>query len=664
MTLTHVLTPLTLGQVTIPNRVVRTAHHTGFAGAGGSDAMITYHVERAKGGCGLTILEATAVHPSSRLRHGPGLFQPSIIDEFHELMAAVSPHGMIVFQQLWHGGHLVPGFDGGPPLAVSAIPGHSGTVGRPATRAEIAEIVEAFGQAALNCRRGGLHGVEIAAGHGYLLHQFMSAYYNDRTDEYGGDFDNRARIVLEVLAAVRRIAGADFVLGLRVSPSEAPGGVSEDDLIQLVARVEAEGLADYLNISYGDYYRPDATAGAMDKATGYELPLTARLGASTRLPRLVNGRFRTLEEADQAIREGSAEMVGMTRAHIADPALVRKTREGRADQVRPCIGCNQGCLGGVRRVGAIGCTVNPAVGLEASLSEDLIVTAAAPRKVLVVGGGPAGMEAARVAALAGHQVILAEAASRLGGAVNLASLAPRSRGLADIAVWLEQEIYRLGVDVRLSSYLEASDILAEQADAVIIATGSLPRMDGFQLADPGRSLAGHDLPHVHSAAGLLADPAIKVGASAVVLDTVGHMEGLAITEHLLSKGAEVTFVSHLAGFATFAQAAGRDGAIFEHLHNAGNLTVLLKHELVEIRPGECLLRPLYDLQNRRARALPADTVVMVTPNLPLRGLYDDLRDSHPDIVLIGDALSPRDLQVAIAEGHRAGRSVQVQGVRP
>jgi hypothetical protein len=267
------------------------------------------------------------------------------------------------------------------------------------------------------------------------------------------------------------------------------------------------------------------------------------------------------------------------------------------------------------------------------------------------------MEAARVAALAGHRVILAEAQSQLGGAVRIAQLAPHARALGDITYWLEQEIYRLGVEVRTSTYLDAHDALSEAANTIIVATGSLPRRDGFQLSNPGAPIAGYELPHVLSSMEVLAQPKGEAVARAVVLDSVGHMEGVSVAEHLLARGAEVTFVSHLASFAPVAQAAGRDGHLLQRLHAHRTFTLLLRCELVSINSSECVVRPLYDLQRRHTQTVPADLVVMVTPNEPLRSVYDDLRSVHGDVRLVGDALSPRDLQIAIAEGHQAGRSV-------
>ena len=260
--------------------------------------------------------------------------------------------------------------------------------------------------------------------------------------------------------------------------------------------------------------------------------------------RMTAGRFQTLEEADQLIRSDVADMVAIVRAMIADPQLMTKTLAGKAEDVRPCIGCNQGCVGGIMGpLHQMGCTVNPVVGFERTLSEDLIQKTATPKKVVIVGGGPAGMEAARMAATVGHKVVLFEAQSSLGGAVNIAKRAPNLHPIGDIALWLEREIYRLGVDVRLATYAEKSEIDAEKPDAVIIATGSTPRMDGWQANVPDMRARGMVQPHVHSSHTIFDVPTGKLGKTAVIYDDVGHFEALAVAEYLVKQGVAVTFIT-------------------------------------------------------------------------------------------------------------------------
>jgi 2,4-dienoyl-CoA reductase-like NADH-dependent reductase (Old Yellow Enzyme family) len=586
------------------------------------------------------------VHPSSRLFE-LGIFRESIVEDYQRLMAQCRPHSMKVFAQLWHGGNLYNAYDSGPSWAVSDIPGMLGKVGLRMTRAMIQELVAAYAQCAVRARDGGLDGVEVHAAHGYLPQQFLSPVYNDRTDEWGGPFENRIRFLLEVLRAVRAAVGGKLAISVRLSSSDMPGGLGIDDNQQVIRALEAEQLIDMVNVSRGDYYLVDTMVGGMQHPTGYEVPTSGEIASVATVPRLLAGRFRTLEDADQLIRDGAADMVSMVRAHIADPDLVRKTREGRALEVRPCIGCNQQGRGG-----RIGCAVNPSSGVEDQLSEDLITQTPAPKKVLVVGGGPAGMEAARVAALKGHRVVLCEASPSLGGMLNVAKRAPKSANFGDIVVWLENEVYRLGVEVRLNTYVDSADVEAEGADHVIVATGSTPRMDGLQPTFPAQAVPGVDQPHVRSSIEVLTERR-DWGRTAVVLDTVGDYEGLAVTEHLLAQGLKVTYVTPATAMAAKSE---RDWPAFERFVQLGEFETRTRHHLVEIQQGQVLLRPRLAGQEQISTA-PADTVVLVTENRPLRELYEALQALGASAAIVGDARQPRDLLSAMWEGHGAGRAI-------
>jgi 2,4-dienoyl-CoA reductase-like NADH-dependent reductase (Old Yellow Enzyme family)/thioredoxin reductase len=641
MALTLVSQPLRLGPIEIKNR-------TSLGGpASLSDDFLAYHLERAKGGCALTILEAASVHPTSMVHYG--LFEDSVIPGFQRLAKAVKPHGMKVLQQLWYGGNLYRGAGGATPISVSTRPGYMGVVGRAATADDIRMLVEAYVQAALRCREGGLDGVEIHAGHGYSFSQFLSSAYNDRTDEYGGPIENRARFLLETLRAVRAATGPEFAVGLRLSASEAPNFLSAAENRQVIGLVQAEGLADYLNVSFGDYYKMETMVGGLNRPMGYELDAASEILSAAKVPRMVAGRFRALDEAETVLREGIADMVSMVRAQIADPHLVRKTLEGKPEEVRPCIACNQGCVG--KPTGRIGCTVNPTAGFEAELREDNLPRPATPKTVLVVGGGPAGLEAARTAAAMGHRVVLAEAAPKLGGQVVASRRAPGLHIFGDALQWLEDEVYRLGVEVRLGAYMDADDVRALAPDAVVIATGAEPRTDGFQLDAPGEPVIGVDLPHVASSVDVLTGANHLEGRSALVVDGIGGYEAVAVAEHFFNQGKAVTFVTHLSDFGPIND--WRSTRALERM-DRGDFTLLTRHQLREIRPGECLVRRAYAPQDK---VIAAEAVVLVAPKVPRQDLYSALLGEVAQLALVGDAMSPRDMQFAISEGHRAARAI-------
>ena len=657
MALTHIHTPLRLGPVEVKNRVVRTAHATNLGGGTMSDALIGYHRARAEGGVGLSIIEILSVHPTTPATLN--VFTPGIGEGYRKLVDVVRPHGMKLFQQLWHGGHNALPVDGSPPWSASDVPSPTiGVTPQPMNQAMIDEIVAAYADTARQCEAWGLDGVEIHGAHGYLPAQFLSRNANRRDDAYGGSLENRMRFLLEVVTAVRRAVSPGFAVGVRMAPDLSAGGIGVDDVRQVVTALEERRLIDFVDVSLGDYHAFPKLIGAMHEPLGYEMATSAPIARAARTPAIVTGRFRTLEEADQVIRAGDADLVALTRAHIADPELVSKTLACHPERVRPCIACNQGCVGGLLGPAArMGCTVNPAVGLEDSLEDTRLQPAVMPRRVLVVGGGPAGMEAARVAALRGHRVTLAEAADKLGGALRIAARAPQRHGIGDIVAWLEQEIYRLGVEVRLSSYLGADDIRREAPEAVILATGSLPRMDGVQLSHPGEPIDGIDRPHVLSSWDLLTERPPRAVRSAVVIDDVGHYEGVAAAEHLVALGAEVHFVTRHTAFAHQMEAALSAEPALQRLAR-GRFHLHLRTRALAIGPDHVELLPAYlSPAGPGAFRVAAERVVFISHNAPCRNLADELADSGLPLRLIGDACSPRFLPTALREGRLAGVAI-------
>jgi 2,4-dienoyl-CoA reductase-like NADH-dependent reductase (Old Yellow Enzyme family)/pyruvate/2-oxoglutarate dehydrogenase complex dihydrolipoamide dehydrogenase (E3) component len=658
MSLKRVFEPLTIRGCEIPNRISRSAHATSLHHYGAiTDRLIDYHVARAKGGVGLTFLEGTAVHPTSA--SSLANYDDSVIPSYARLMAAIRPHGMRVFQQIVHTGHMYPLSTQLPPWGVSAVPSPmTGLVASPIGQEEIDTIIAAFAAAALRCRKGGIEGVEIHGAHGYLIMQFLSPLVNTRTDRYGGSLENRMRFLRELLIAVRKAVGDDYPLGVRLGASIAQGSIGTDELAEVVRLLEAENLIDFINASWTDYYEFRFIA-AMDQPTGYQVPNSAKLTtAAVKAARFVVGRFRTLEEAEQVLRDDVADMVHMTRAHIADPDIVRKTRAGHPERVRACIACNQACWHGTSTGWPLACTINPAAGMEGTLNEDLIVPAHKPKRVLVIGGGPAGMEAARVARLCGHHVTLAEAGPDLGGQLTVARRAPFLHTIGDIAFWLEQEIYRLGVEVRTNSYFDVADVLAHQPDHVVIATGAVPRGNGLQYGAPHAPIKGYDLPHVISAEELLTSPDRKLGQHALVFDDVGHYEALAAAEYLIDQGAAVTFATRYGSIGPQLDPLSRVDPAMRRFAAKGRFTPMLRARVEAIEPGRARVRALYQSE---AAEVPADTVVLITAREPMRDVYDGLRASGfrlgENLVIVGDAHAPRDLQFAIAEGHRMVRAM-------
>ncbi len=654
MAFTHVDTPLRIAGTTLRNRIFRSGHGTGLGIGGIGEDFIAYHAERARGGVALSILEILSVHPTSP-SFLPLFSAPQLGDGYRRLVDACAIHGMALYQQIWHGGHNAVLYDGSVTWSASDVPSPfwGGTPPIPMTKGMIDEVVGCFAQAARRLQDWGLQGVEIHAAHNYLVQQFLQPSTNQREDDYGGPLENRARFLLELLEAVREAVSGDFAVGIRVGLSADGGPSDAEELSTVIGMVQDRNLIDFLDVSHAGYYALSENIGGMDKAVGHELPHNAPLRHAAKVPVLAIGRFRTMEEADQVIRAGEADMIGMTRATIADPELVNKSLAGRIDEVRPCIACLQDCLGGLMGAGRLGCVVNPAVGQEARLSESLLPPANPPRRVVVIGGGPSGMSAARLAARRGHQVTLFEAEAKLGGAVKLAARAPARDGIADIAVWLEEEVYRSGVDVRLSSYADAADVAAENPDTVIVATGSWPRSNGVLASAPGAPIGGMGHPTVASSNDLMSGPLPAAGTRAVVIDDIGHYEPIAVAETLVAAGVHVDFVTRHVAFAPYLENTFQNEAHLRRLTRSGQFTLRTRTRAIDISDAGVAVIPTFqDVGGNGGEILQADTVVVVTANAANRTLHDELRDIGIKSELSGDALSPRFLGAAIRDGYK------------
>jgi 2,4-dienoyl-CoA reductase-like NADH-dependent reductase (Old Yellow Enzyme family) len=648
----HVLAPIEIAGCRIRNRIARTAHVTGLARDGIGEAFVAFHEARARGEVGLTILEISSVHPSSPTDVRG--YDDAVLEGYARLLPRVHAHGMRIVQQLWHGGHHTVPLDGGPPWSASEVPSAVlGIVPHAMTKPEIAEVVQGFAESARRCRVAGVDGVELHFAHGYLVGQFLSPLTNRRDDEYGGSFEKRMRIAREVLSAVRAAVGPGYPVGARLSAEEgAPGGISVEDSIETARVLEATGELDFLDVSLGSYLAFSKVIGAMDEPHGYELPLAERVTRAVRMPTLVTGRITSLAEADAIVASGQADMVSLVRATLADPDLVRKSREGRAAEVRPCIGCNQGCVGGLQGLpGRVGCIGNPRAGNETTVPE--VLRASAPLRVLVAGGGPAGLEAARTAALRGHAVVLHEEGSATGGQLRIARRAPQRGEIGDITDWLDAEALRLGVEVRLGSRVDRALVAREAPDAVIVATGSRARTDGLQAACPGARVDGLEGARVCSSRELL-EGRVEPAATALVLDDVGHYEAVGAAEFLLAAGGSVTFASRFERLMPLLDLTLQTEPTLARLHSTGRFRFHGRQRLVRVGGGRALLR---SLDGGRDEDVAAELVVLVAGSLPERSLADALVGAGCKVLVVGDARGPRYLQAAIHEAHHAVRGL-------
>lgn len=660
-----VFEPFALNGVTLANRIVRTSQGTGLTANGlVSEHSAAWHLARARGGLGGMFLEPGQVHWSS-----PAFLDytgDEVVESVARLTSALHDEGAKVFQQFMHGGPTNIPVDGSAPWSASHVPDPGlGMLPVPLTAWMIDEVVDGFAAAARRAQQAGVDGVEVHAGHGYLFSAFLSPATNRRTDAYGGSFENRCRLLVQTLRAMREAVGSGYVIGVRLSPDGPEDQTTIADVADIARLLEAEGLIDYVNVSYGSHYQRDLLMGGVHEPPGYQRGVAAAVRARVGLPILAAGRMATLADAEELLTSGVADLVSMTRATIADPDLVRKTRAGRADEVRPCIACNQACAGGLNTKGKVTCTVNAAAGRELGWADETIRPAASPGHLVVVGGGPAGLEAARVGALAGHRVTLLEAADRLGGQLRLAARSPHRAGTAAVIPYFERALELLDVDVRTGHRADAAAVAALVPDAIVVAAGATPRIDGFQTWLPGRALPG--LAEIELLTGWDVLAGAPLGERVLLLDELGHYESLDVAEQLVGAGHEVHLVTRYSTLAANLEMRWEMiGAVHVARFLGKGLHLHARSLVLEVGPGRA------DIASLEARdqicSLAVDTHVFMSGHLPDRELQSALAELGVPLRVVGDANGPRLLEAAVFEGNQAVRSLEpgvarVRGVR-
>lgn len=649
------LTPYLLGGVPLRNRVVFPGHTTNF----GADSLPgarhrDYLARRARGGAALVITEAIRVHPTSAGRDSTlGSYHPDAVAAFRELTDAVHGEGAAILAQVMHAGRQANGDSARTAAwAPSAIPWtFGGPVPHAMTRADIAVVVEAFAVAAARMHEAGFDGLEVHLGHGHLLQQFLSPATNTRTDEYGGDLAGRLRLTREVLAAVRAAVPPDHPIGLRVSGEEfLEGGLDLESTVEAVASLAEDHPFAFLHVSHSAYVGQASLSTQIADMTHGPAPFRALprrfRQAFPGTPVIAVCRIDDIDVASDLVREGDADLVAMARAQIADPDLVRKAIEGRAHETRSCLACNQACIGRIELNLPLSCVVNPSAGEERAHASLLVDAAARPgRSVLVVGGGPAGLEAATTAARAGADVVLVEREAQCGGQVRVvADRMPKRARLARLVEEQEAEAVRLGVDVRRSTALGdpgAPD--PRHFDHVLIATGSRPQvraLDGpVPVWDSDATLAA-----------LAPGAPPLTGRRVAVIDDEGGWPGASLVEALADAGAEVHLVSAGAGLFPRVTLYSRLGLV-DRLGGAGVRTHLLRGAVRATADG-LVLR---DVVGGSEEVLAGVDLVVDLPARAARdAAYAELEDAGlaSRVHVVGDAQAPRSLTEATHEARR------------
>jgi 2,4-dienoyl-CoA reductase-like NADH-dependent reductase (Old Yellow Enzyme family)/thioredoxin reductase len=649
--LANLFRPIRVGPFTLKNRIAVSPHGPMMADGGLlTRQYVDYEIEKAKGGAGLIIMSFGIADPQapdlmSTYRALVHTWRRENIPYFKEIVDAAHGYDCRVFFQFGENPF-------GTHIAASAIP-HTGSSGysREMTHGDIRRMMDNYARCAEPLAEAGLDGVEMH-GHGDFFSDFFSPSINRRQDNYGGSIENRMRFFFEAADVIRGVIGCDKVLGARVSVDDnLPGSLPLADGVNIARLMAESGKLDYLNIDTAvePQVLPRIIA-PMYAEQGYELYAAEAVKKVVRdLPIFTIGRIVDPDFADAIIGDGRADVVAMARALIADPELPNKAKDGRLDDIRPCLGDNQECMGRILQGIPLGCTVNPTAGRETEWGIGKLQRAARPRKVLVIGGGPAGMEAARVAALRGHDVHLVEKTDSLGGQVLLAERLPGRADIGRFLPWHRGQLEKLGVTVRLGTEATVETIERVAPDAVVLATGAEWQKSGFNSMD-FQETPGWDQAHVLSLTDVVSGR-VEAGRRVVVFDLKGFVEAPGVAELLAAGGRQVEIVTPFAKLGVSELDLTLQWPyLMSRLLAAG--VVITPDTMAEaIEPKAVKVVNLY---SRESRTIPADHVVIISGRLPNDELHDALASRSLELHRVGDCASPRNIGKAFREGYEAG----------
>jgi mycofactocin system FadH/OYE family oxidoreductase 2 len=650
----YLFSPLKLGTVEVKNRISFQPHLTNLAvGNLPSERQMYYWGERAKGGAGLIITEEMSVHPTDMAYEKLiDVYHSEVIPGFKKITDYVHQFDSKIFAQLNHNGQQCDGSISRLPVwAPSPMPD---VLFRETPKEmepeDIEEVARYFAKSAIFAREGGFDGIELQFGHSSLARQFLSPLTNFRSDEYGGSLENRLRAPLRFIAAVRKAVGNDFTLGVRMCADEMiPGGLDLVQVQEICSHFEASGLIDFMDLSIATFYNLYLVEGSMHTPLGYTIPLASGIREKIKLPVFCTGRINDPVMAEKVLANGHADMIGMCRGLICDPYLPKKAFEGRMDDIRYCIACNQGCIGRIGMNKLLGCVQNPAVGREKQWGEGTLEKASLRKKVAIVGGGPGGLWAAKMAGRRGHDVTLYDKNEALGGQVLTAM---KGAGRDEFGVIIRNEksqVDKAGVTTKLGVEVTVEQIIAQKPDVVIVATGSEPKV---------HPVGGADGPSIYNVLQVLNGEADKLGQNVCLIDYDGHQRATSTAEFLANQGKTVHIITSSL-FIGAELGPTQDLYLSRQRLLQKGVTFTPDIAVMEVagEAGAKTVKGFNVYSNIWNEWGPYDSLVLAMGQKVNDALYMGLKGKVPELYRIGDSVSPRKVDMAIWEGHKIGREI-------
>lgn len=643
----HLLSPIQIGKTTVKNRVFMPPLSTNLADKGYvTDALVAHYAARARGGVGLIVTEVTTVEPTYIYLPGDmSIHDDSFIPGWQKLTAAVHQYGAKILPQLFHPAYMAFPIPGTPRLIAPSNVGpyYAREAPRAVTKEELQVIIRQFGEAARRVQIAGGDGVEIHAAHAHgLLGGFLSPLYNKRTDEYGGDINGRLRLTLEVIAKVREMCGDDFIIDVRLSGDEyTDGGQNLNDAVYVAKQLEKAG-ADFLHVSGGTTIMRGSSIPAPGTPMGSHIHLAEEIKKRVSIPVATVGRITEPWLADELIANGKTDICMMGRANLCDPDFVAKAAEGREEDIRPCIGCLR-CLNGIMFGKRVACTVNPSLEPD---NEDTLTPAEVSKNVLVIGGGPAGMEAAFVAKKRGHHVVLCEKGGELGGQLRIAAVPIAKQDLTHVTKYMTRKLEQAGVEVRLNCPVTEELLRGEFAGYEVIAcAGAVPVVpEAFtafkQWMTADDVLAGRAFP---------GRKVVVLGGGAVGCETADYLAPL--INDLFPRNREITVLEMAPGVMLTESGPGRSLLVQRMQRKGVELICGAKVERVDENTIT------YTREGREHAISGADTLVLAVGYRGDPALEDLLKTCGMTYHVIGDAQKPGNLKDAITQGYETAKDL-------